>query len=93
MISLTGYPAKTTLFLRQMDEMRVNFPLMSLAYGPTVPAWREAAGPAGLYALGESQYYPKGTTFSGPVFGTSANFSKAFEGRYGYVPGYDDAKE
>ena len=91
MISLTGYPAETTLFLRQMDEMRVNFPLVSLAYGPTVPAWREAAGPAGLYVLGESQYYPTGTTFSGPVFGTSATFSKAFEARYAYVPGYDDA--
>ncbi len=90
MISLTGYPAETALFLRQMDEMRLNFPLVSLAYGPTVPAWREAAGPAGLYILGESQYYPKGT-FSGPVFGTSASFSKAFETRYGYIPGYDDA--
>jgi branched-chain amino acid transport system substrate-binding protein len=91
MLSLIGYPAETALLLRQMDEMRLSIPLVSLAYGPTVPAWREAAGPAGLYVLGESQFYPKGTKFTGPVFGSSADFSKAFEARYGYVPGYDDA--
>lgn len=90
MLSLIGYPAETTLFLRQLDEMRINVPLVSLAYGPTVPAWREAAGPAGLYVLGESQFYPKGK-FTGPIFGTSADFTKAFESRYSYVPGYDDA--
>ena len=90
LLSLIGYPAETTLLLRQMDETRLNIPLVSLAYGPTVPAWREAAGPAGLYVLGESQFYPKGK-LSGPVFGSSADFSKAFETRYGYVPGYDDA--
>ena len=90
MLSIIGYPAETTLFLRQMDEMRLSIPLVSQAYGPTVPAWREAAGPAGLFVLGESQFFPKGK-FTGPVFGSSADFSKAFETRYGYVPGYDDA--
>ena len=91
MLSLIGYPAETTLLMRQMDESRINIPLVSVAYGPTVPAWREAAGPAGLFVLGESQFFPKGTAFKGPVFGSSADFSKNFETRFGYVPGYDDA--
>jgi branched-chain amino acid transport system substrate-binding protein len=91
MLSLIGYPAETTLLMRQMDESRLNIPLVSVAYGPTVPAWREAAGPAGLFVLGESQFFPKGTAFKGPVFGSAADFSKNFEARFGYVPGYDDA--
>jgi branched-chain amino acid transport system substrate-binding protein len=90
-LNVIGYPAETTLFLRQMDENRVSVPLVTVSFGPTVAAWREAAGPAGLYVVGESQFDPKNTKFTGPVFGSSADFAKAFEARTGQIPGYDDA--
>lgn len=90
-LACTGYMDETTLLLKQMKEYKVNVPLITNSYGPPLIEWRKAAGDAGLYVCGESQWDKKRKDFKDKVFGTSADFAKTFYEKYGYIPTYDDA--
>jgi branched-chain amino acid transport system substrate-binding protein len=89
LLACTGYQDETSLLLKQMKEYNAYVPMVSMAYGPDLIEWRQGAGEAGLYVFGETQFDKKRTDFKDKVFGSSADYTKIFYGKFNYFPSYD----
>ncbi len=89
-ILVAGHTHDALLFIRQAKENKVNAKLMAFTVGVQAVDFRQALGNDANYAVGVTPWLSS-MNFKGPVFGTAAEFAKAFKSAYGYAPDYHAA--
>ncbi|MCX5837687.1 MAG: amino acid ABC transporter substrate-binding protein [Deltaproteobacteria bacterium] len=75
------------LITKQMKEQNFNVKLIGLSVGPQLPAFVENLGKDAEYVTGCEWWTPY-APWKDDFFGTSQNYSKMMENRFGYVPSY-----
>ena len=90
MILATGYVQDSILLVKSLRELRVPAKLIGLATAVGVQDFRSALGEAANGIMGVDYWVPT-LTWKDPVFGDSAGFEKAFQGKYGKAPTFHAA--
>lgn len=75
------------LITKQMKEQNFNVKLIGLSVGPQLPAYVENLGKDAEYVMGCEWWTPY-APWKDNFFGTSQNYSKMMEKRFGYTPSY-----
>jgi len=75
------------LITKQMKEQNFNVKLIGLSVGPQLPAFVENLGKDAEYVTGCEWWTPY-APWKDDFFGTSLNYSKMMEKRFGYTPSY-----
>lgn len=87
---VSGHAKGATLAIRQMEEMRVDVPMLALTHCDSADIIGNFAG-AAEYTLCASQWAPS-LSYSDDLFGSAADFAATFEAEYGYAPPYQAAE-
>jgi branched-chain amino acid transport system substrate-binding protein len=76
--------------MKAMKEIDFNPKAVAFSYGPTVPAFAQGLGKDAEYVFAASEWTPN-LPFKDAVFGTAADFNKAYHKRYNRYPDYVEA--
>ncbi|MBT5433803.1 MAG: amino acid ABC transporter substrate-binding protein [Alphaproteobacteria bacterium] len=87
---VSGHAKGATLAVRQMEEMRVDVPLLAMTHCDSADIIGNF-GDAAEYILCASQWAPS-LSYSDDLFGSAADFAATFEAEYGYAPPYQAAE-
>ncbi len=87
---VSGHARGAALVIRQMEEMRVEAPMLAITHCDSADIVG-AFGAAAEYTLCASQWAPT-LTYEDDVFGSAADFAATFEQTYGYAPPYQAAE-
>lgn len=87
---VSGHDKGAALAIRQMEEMRVDVPMLALTHCDSADIIGNF-GAAAEYTLCSSQWAPT-LSYSDDLFGSAADFAVLFEETYGYAPPYQAAE-
>lgn len=87
---VSGHAKGAALVIRQMEEMRVEAPMLAITHCDSADIIGKF-GAAAEYTLCASQWAPT-LTYEDAVFGSAADFAATFEKTYGYAPPYQAAE-
>jgi len=87
---VSGHDKGASLSIRQIEEMRVDVPLLALTHCDSADIIGNF-GAAAEYTLCSSQWAPT-LSYSDDLFGSAGDFAKLFEDTYGYAPPYQAAE-
>jgi len=87
---VSGHDKGASLAIRQIEEMRVDVPMLALTHCDSADIIGNF-GAAAEYTLCSSQWAPT-LSYSDDLFGSAADFAKLFEDTYGYAPPYQAAE-
>lgn len=87
---VSGHDKGAALAIRQMEEMRVDVPMLALTHCDSADIIG-MFGAAAEYTLCASQWAST-LTYSDDLFGSAADFAVLFEETYGYAPPYQAAE-
>lgn len=87
----SGHLQESLLVMKQVQTLDVNVNFYGFTVGPTTPDFVKALGAAAEGVFASSQWTPD-VKYRGPVFGAAADYARAFEQRYGFVPDYHAAE-
>lgn len=87
---VSGHDKGAALAIRQMEEMRVDVPMLALTHCDSADIIG-MFGAAAEYTLCASQWAPT-LTYSDDLFGSAGDFALLFEETYGYEPPYQAAE-
>ncbi len=87
----SGHLQESLLAMKQAQTLGVNVKFFGFTVGPTTPDFVKALGPAAEYVFASSQWTPD-VKYTGPVFGSTQDYTKLFRIRYGYLPDYHAAQ-
>ena len=87
---VSGHDKGPALAIRQVEEMRVDVPMMALTHCDSADIIGKF-GAAAEYTLCSSQWAPT-LSYSDDLFGSAGDFARLFEETYGYAPPYQAAE-
>ena len=87
---VSGHDKGAALAIRQIEEMRVDVPMLALTHCDSADIIGNF-GAAAEYTLCSSQWAPT-LSYSDDLFGSAGDFAKLFEDTYGYAPPYQAAE-
>jgi branched-chain amino acid transport system substrate-binding protein len=87
----SGHLQESLLIMKQAQSLNVNVNFYGFTVGPTTPDFAKALGAAANGVFASSQWTPD-VKYRGPLFGTAADYAKAFRDKYGFVPDYHAAE-
>ncbi len=87
---VSGHAKGAALAIRQMEEMRVDVPMLAITHCDSADIIGKFAA-AAEYTLCASQWAPS-LAYRDDIFGSAADFAATFEGTYGYPPPYQAAE-
>lgn len=85
-----GHFQDTIVIVKQSKDYKLNPKAIAFSVGPTLPDFVEALKADAEYIFGSSQWTPT-LKYKDPVFGSNANFVKAFKAKFGVEPNYHAA--
>lgn len=89
-LMVSGHAKGATLAVRQVEEMRVDVPMLALTHCDSAQV-AEKLGAAAEYALCASQW-DRTLNYRDDWFGTAEEYAQLFEKTYGYAPPYQAAE-
>lgn len=90
MILATGYAQDTIMLFNSFRELKIKPKLLGVAMSIGVDDFRTALGPIANGIMGVDYWVPT-LTYHDPLFGSSQQFTKLFQERYGKTPTYHAA--
>ena len=87
---VSGHSKGAATAIRQIDEMRVQVPILAMTHCDSADIINKFGG-AAEYTLCATQWAPT-MTYSDDLFGSAGDFAKLFEETYGYAPPYQAAE-
>jgi branched-chain amino acid transport system substrate-binding protein len=90
LLVVSGHNQGAALAIKQMQEMRVDVPMLALTHCDSADIIGNF-GAAAEYTLCASQWAPT-LSYSDDLFGSAGDFAKLFEETYGYAPPYQAAE-
>ncbi|MGB9892100.1 amino acid ABC transporter substrate-binding protein [Thermodesulfovibrio yellowstonii] len=85
-----GHFQDTIVIVKQSKDYKLNPKAIAFSVGPTLPDFVSALKSDAEYILGSAQWTPT-LKYKDPVFGSNANFVKAFKTKFRVEPNYHAA--
>lgn len=90
-IVITGYINDLVLIRKQLSDLRISAPVVSMIAGPAYQEFIDAAG-AGAENISSAAWWHPAVRYDGEdLFGTTENYVKLFEEKYNATPDYAEA--
>ena len=90
-IFATGYINDLIFMRQQMGDLRCSAPVVTMIAGPAYKEFVNAAGPLAENVTSASWWHPAVRYKGEDIFGSTENYNKMFEKKYGHVPDYAQA--
>lgn len=90
-IFATGYINDLILIRKQMGDLKVSAPVVTMIAGPAYKEFVDAAGPLAENVTSASWWHPAVRYKGQDVFGSTENYNKMFQAKYGFIPDYAQA--
>lgn len=90
-IFATGYINDLILIRKQMGDLGVSAPVLTMIAGPAYKEFVDATGPMAENVTSASWWHPAVRYKGEDVFGATENYNKMFEEKYGHGPDYAQA--
>lgn len=90
-IVITGYINDLILARKQLADLRVDVPALTMINGPAYDEWISAAGKLSENVTTASWFHPVLTYKSDDVFGSTAKFVELFRTKFGVAPDFTQA--
>lgn len=87
----TGYINDLILIRKQMGDLRVSAPVVTMIAGPAYKEFIDATGPLAENVTSASWWHPAVRYKGEGVFGSTENYNRIFEEKYGHIPDYAQA--
>ena len=87
----TGYINDLILIRKQMGDLRVSAPVVTMIAGPAYKEFIDATGPLAEKVTSASWWHPAVRYKGESVFGPTENYNRMFEEKYGHIPDYAQA--
>ncbi len=90
-IFATGYTNDLILLRKQMADQRIEAPVVTMIAAPAYQDWIDGTGKLSENVTSAAWWHPAVRYTGKDVFGSSANYVKAFKAKYGALPDYAEA--
>src|SRR5687767_55593 len=90
-IFATGYVNDLILIKKQMADLRIEAPVVTMIAGPAYKEFVDALGKGAENITSAAWWHPAVRYQGSDVFGTTENFNKLFRAKYGRDPDYGEA--
>jgi branched-chain amino acid transport system substrate-binding protein len=90
-IFATGYINDLILIRKQMGDLKVSAPVVTMIAGPAYKEFVDAAGPLAENVTSASWWHPAVRYKGQDVFKSTENYNKMFQAKYGFIPDYAQA--
>jgi len=90
-IFATGYTNDLILLRKQMADQRIDAPVVTMIAAPAYQDWIDGTGKLSENVTSAAWWHPAVRYTGKDVFGSSANYVKAFKAKYGALPDYAEA--
>jgi branched-chain amino acid transport system substrate-binding protein len=90
-IFATGYVNDLILIKKQMADLRIEAPVVTMIAGPAYKEFVDALGKGAENITSAAWWHPAVRYQGTDVFGTTENFNKLFHAKYGREPDYGEA--
>lgn len=90
-IFATGYTNDLILLRKQMADQRIEAPVVTMIAAPAYQDWIDGTGKLSENVTSAAWWHPAVRYSGKDVFGSSANYVKAFKAKYGALPDYAEA--
>jgi branched-chain amino acid transport system substrate-binding protein len=90
-IFATGYMNDLILIKKQMGDLRIDAPVVTMIAGPAYKEFVEALGKGAENITSAAWWHPAVRYKGVDLFGTTENFNKLFNAKYGRDPDYGEA--
>lgn len=90
-IFVTGYTDDLIRIRKQMVDLKVSAPVVTMLAGPAYPDFTDALGDAANGVTSVTWWHPQLQFKSADVFGSTENYAKLFQAKYDKVPDYAQA--
>jgi branched-chain amino acid transport system substrate-binding protein len=87
----TGYINDLILIRKQMGDLGITAPVVTMIAGPAYKEFVDAAGPLAENVSSASWWHPAVRYKGEDVFGSTENYNKIFREKYGFIPDYAQA--
>jgi branched-chain amino acid transport system substrate-binding protein len=87
----TGYINDLILIRKQMGDLKISAPVVTMIAGPAYKEFTDAAGPLAENVSSAAWWHPAVRYKGADVFGSTENYNKLFQAKYGFVPDYAQA--
>ncbi len=87
----SGHLQESLLAMKQAQTLGVNVKFFGFTVGPTTPDFVKSLGSAAEYVFASSQWTAD-VKYTGPLFGSTQDYAKLFQLRFGYAPDYHAAQ-
>lgn len=90
-VFITGYINDLILMRRQMADLGIKPKVLTMIAGPAYKEFIDATGPLSQNVTSAAWWHPAVSYEGKDLFGSTANYVKAFEDKYGATPDYAEA--
>lgn len=90
-VFVTGYINDLILIRKQMRDVGLRVPVVTMIAGPAYKEYTDALGKQAENVTSAAWWHPAVRYSGGPVFGTTVNYNKMFEAKYKKVADYAQA--
>lgn len=90
-IFATGYINDLIFIRKQMGDLKVSAPVVTMIAGPAYKEFVDAAGPLAENVTSASWWHPAVRYKGEDVFKSTENYNKMFQAKYGFIPDYAQA--
>ena len=90
-IFATGYINDLILIKKQMADLRIDAPVVTMIAGPAYKEFVDALGKGAENVTSAAWWHPAVRYKGSDLFGTTENFNKLFRAKYGRDPDYGEA--
>ena len=90
-IFATGYTNDLILMRKQMGDLRIEAPVVTMVAAPAYQEWIDGAGKLAENVTSAAWWHPAVRYKGKDIFGTSENYVKLFQAKYKALPDYAEA--
>jgi len=87
----TGYINDLILIRKQMGDLKISAPVVTMIAGPAYKEFTDATGPLAENVSSASWWHPAVRYKGADVFGSTENYNKMFQAKYGFISDYAQA--
>jgi branched-chain amino acid transport system substrate-binding protein len=90
-IFATGYTNDLILMRKQMGDLRIEAPVVTMVAAPAYQEWIDGAGKLAENVTSAAWWHPAVRYKGKDIFGTTENYVKLFQAKYKALPDYAEA--
>jgi branched-chain amino acid transport system substrate-binding protein len=90
-VFVTGYTDDLILIRKQMADLRLTPPVVTMIAGPAYPDFTKSLGPLANGVTSQAYWFSTLKTKSTDLFGSTESYAKAYQAKYGAEPDYASA--